>query len=128
MLREMEIVILGVGAIGAPLAEHLVRGGVTDLTLIDGDHLVAGNLVRHSLTMNELGGNKADKLRDRLNSINPYACVRAIATNFSPEADAPDEILKADLIIDATGLDDVTAHLNSLDWKQSKHFISISIV
>ncbi len=127
MLREMKIVILGVGALGAPLAEHLVRGGVTDLTMIDGDHLAAGNLVRHSLTINELDGNKAEKLRDRLNSVNPHACVRAIAKNFSPEAETPDEILKADLIIDATGSDDVTAHLNSLDWKQSRHFVSISI-
>ena len=127
MLREMKIVILGVGALGAPLAEHLIRGGVTDLTLIDGDHLVAGNLVRHSLTMNELEGNKAEKLMDRLNSINPHTHVRAIAKNFSPEAQVPDEIRKADLIIDATGSDDVTAHLNSLDWEQPKHFVSVSI-
>ena len=127
MLREMKIVIVGVGALGAPLAEHLVRGGVTDLTLIDGDHFVAGNLVRHILTMDELGGNKAEKLRDRLNSINPRGRVRAVARNFSPEAKAPDEILEADLIIDSTGSDDVTAHLNSSDWKQSKHFVSVSI-
>jgi molybdopterin/thiamine biosynthesis adenylyltransferase len=126
-LREMRTVIIGVGALGAPLAEHLVRGGITEMTLIDMDYLSAGNLVRHSLTMCDLGGNKAEKLEAHLNSVNPHACVRAIAKSFSPESEVPDEILEADLIIDATGSDDVTAHLNSLDWNQPKHFISVSI-
>lgn len=126
-LREMRTVIIGVGALGAPLAEHLVRGGVTEITLVDMDPLAAGNLVRHSLTMYDLGANKAERFGARLNSANPHACVRAIPKNFSPESEATDEIQKADLIIDAAGSDDVTAHLNSLDWKQPKHFISISI-
>ena len=66
------------------MAEHLVRGGVTDLALIDGDPLEAGNLVRHSLTMNELKGNKAEKLMERLNFVSPHARVRAIAKKPLP--------------------------------------------
>lgn len=127
MLRKMKTVVIGVGALGAPLAEHLVRGGITEVTLVDMDHFVAGNLVRHALTMYDLERQKAERLKDRLNSTNPHACVRAIAEKFCPETEPPEEILKADLIIDATGSDDVTAHLNSLDWEQPKHFVSISI-
>ena len=123
----MRTVIIGSGALGAPLAEHLVRGGVTEMTLIDKDYLAAGNLVRHSLTMDGLGWNKPEKLETRMNSANPHACVRATAKNFSPEVKDPDEILQADLVIDATGSDEVAAYLNSLVWKQPKHLISKSI-
>lgn len=127
MLREKKVVLIGVGALGAPLAEHLVRGGMTDMILIDHDDLVAGNLVRHPLTMKELGNFKAEALRDRLNSANPHACVQAISKAFLSDDEQADQVREADLIIDTTASDDVIAQLNMFDWKQPKHFVSMSI-
>ena len=127
MLREKKTVLIGVGALGAPLAEHLVRGGMTNITLIDQDKLVAGNLVRHSLTIKEIENFKAEALKDRLNSVNPHACVQAISKPFSPDVEQADQVREADLIIDTTASDDVIAQLNIFDWKQPKHFVSMSI-
>ncbi len=127
MIRKKKVVLIGVGPLGAPLAEHLVRGGVTDLTLIAHDILEVGNLVRHSLTMGELGGSKAEALRDRLNAVNPHARVQAIARTIPSDATTRDHIRGADIIIDATASDDVFAYLNSLDWIEPTQFVSISI-
>ena len=127
MLREKKVVLIGVGALGAPLAEHLVRGGMTDITLIDRETLVAGNLVRHPLTIKELGNFKAEALRNRLNSVSPHACVQAISKAFLSDVEQADQVREADLIIDTTASDYVIAQLNRFDWKQPKHFVSMSI-
>ena len=125
--RNKKVVLIGVGALGAPLAEHLVRGGVTDITLIDHDKLDAGNLVRHPLTMEKIESPKADALKDRLNWISPHARAKAISKGFSPDLEQAEQIREADLIIDATASDEVIALLNSFGWNQSKHFVSLSI-
>ena len=62
-LQSLRVTILGVGAVGARLAELLVRVGVRRLHLIDGDTIEAGNLVRHITTLHALGVFKATALR-----------------------------------------------------------------
>lgn len=127
MLREKKIVLVGVGALGAPLAEHLVRGGVTDLILIDHDQFQAGNLVRHLLSMSDIADNKAEAMKNRLNLINPHASVQAIPKAFFRDTGDIEKIREADLIIETTASDEVIAHLNTLKWQQPKHFVSMSI-
>ena len=53
------ILIVGCGALGSLIAEQLARAGVGELILVDGDVLDAGNLVRHSADIFDVGLTKA---------------------------------------------------------------------
>jgi hypothetical protein len=105
-LIAARVVILGAGALGSALAEQLVRMGLQQVTIIDGDHLEPGNLVRHTLAVSDLYQFKATALAGRLNQINPSAQAVGLATNL-PSANPAFEtaMAEASLIIDATASD-----------------------
>lgn len=71
-----KILLIGLGAIGSFLAETLVRGGIRDITLSDGDYVEAGNLCRASFEMNSIGDSKASALADKLERISPFCAVK----------------------------------------------------
>ncbi len=129
VLRERRICLLGAGALGAQVAELLVRGGVRDLVVIDPDRLQAGNLARHTLLLTQLEQPKADALAERLNAISPHARVRAVCASFPAlSADAQNLVRACDLIIDCTADDAVLTHL-SQEVAASAHrlFVSFSL-
>lgn len=47
VLASRSVAVIGVGAVGSFLAEHLARSGVGSLTLVDKDRLRYGNCARH---------------------------------------------------------------------------------
>lgn len=63
---EHRAAVIGVGAVGSRVAEHLALAGVKHLTLVDPDDLSANNLGRHVLTRDLLGINKAQGLANHL--------------------------------------------------------------
>jgi molybdopterin/thiamine biosynthesis adenylyltransferase len=71
-----KIRLLGCGAIGSVIAEHLARGGVRDLAFFDGETLELQNVARHTLAAPEVGQSKALALARRLSGIDSLACVR----------------------------------------------------
>lgn len=69
-LRELDIAVLGVGAMGGELARHLVASGVRRLTLIDADTVDASNLNRQYLyTLEDLGRSKVEAAREALSRL-----------------------------------------------------------
>ncbi|PRY13773.1 ThiF family protein [Pontibacter ummariensis] len=111
-LREANILLIGAGALGANLAEQLVRMGVIHLTVVDHEPLEAGNLVRHTLDLPVLNISKAVALAERLNRVSPSAKVKGIASMFtSKDASVVVAAQSATLIIDATASDDVLREL-----------------
>ena len=124
---ERPAAIIGAGALGSAAAELLVRGGVTRLTLIDGDVLQAGNLVRHTLTLSDLLSGKAAAVASRLNLATPDARVEAVGERFPPrDADRP-QLQAADVVIDATGSNDVAAAMAEFPWGRPRLFASLSL-
>jgi molybdopterin/thiamine biosynthesis adenylyltransferase len=94
------------------VAELLVRGGLWDMSVVDGDHLVAGNLVRHLLTLDHLDQFKASALADRLNRASPHASVAAFATAYpGDDEELERRIAAADLLLDCTASDEVLLHM-----------------
>lgn len=75
---DRRILLVGAGSLGSLLAEQFVRSGACDLTISDNDLFQAGNIVRHVLTLDDVGRNKAKTLAGRLNSLNPEASITAI--------------------------------------------------
>jgi integrative and conjugative element protein (TIGR02256 family) len=65
------VALWGCGALGAPIAELLVRAGVTKLTVYDNASVSPGVLVRQPFTDADVGRNKATVLAERLQSIRP---------------------------------------------------------
>jgi hypothetical protein len=127
-LQSLRVAVIGVGAIGARLAELLVRAGVRQIHLIDGDTIAAGNLVRHPATLHALGVGKAAVMRDTLQAASPFAQITAstAALSTSPAAAAV-QLGDAELIIDATASDEVLRTLSGLPDERPRLWASISL-
>jgi hypothetical protein len=127
-LRESMVSVVGVGALGSVVAELLVRGGVRKMTLIDGDSLYPGNVVRHVLTLNEVRQNKAKVLAERFSTISPFAHVFGYDTSLPSTPGWTKELFdETDIIIDCTGSDEVIGLLSETWWPSPKLFVSASL-
>ena len=127
-LRSSRVAVIGCGALGAPIAEILIRGGVNQMTLFDGDTIEIGNLTRHTLTMDDIGERKAVQLAQRLNALNPHTEVASVPSmvTFTNE-EAVHRLLEHDLIIDCTGNDELLHVLAGISFPHDIHLFSVSI-
>lgn len=102
-VKERRVLVLGCGALGAPIAEYCVRAGATEVWVLDDGIVTPGILVRQPYVDADIGRKKADVLAKRLNTIRtdapvyPFAC--SVADFFVDDYASPNGI---DLIIDAT--------------------------
>jgi hypothetical protein len=118
-LRTRAVGVIGCGAIGSHVTEHLVRGGVKCLRLFDGDILEYGNLARHTLAGWDVSQGKSEALAEKARSINPLADIKAFSTHIpSARKDTESEktmaaINECDLYIDCSTSDDAEAWLNA---------------
>jgi len=111
-LQEAKVLLIGAGALGANLAELLVRMGVCHLTIVDCDQLEAGNLVRHPLDLAQLNMYKAQAIAERLNRSNPSAQIHGLTFSVPAKGDLFAEAVKsATLILDVTASDGVLREL-----------------
>lgn len=99
-IRNKHVLIVGLGGVGAIASESLVRSGIENFTLIDGDIYEKTNLNRQIFaTYDTLGKSKVEVAKKRLESINPNAKIKAIQLYLNNENK---EILENfDYIIDA---------------------------
>ncbi len=111
-------VLIGAGSLGSQLSADLAREGAFEWTIIDEDHLLPHNLVRHALFATDIGAPKADALAHRLSGLlgEPVA---AIACNLlKPDDQAAPKLAAAlkdaDIIIDASASVAVSRHLSDL--------------
>lgn len=101
-LQQANVLVAGLGGVGAHAAEHLVRSGVGHITIVDGDTVHATNLNRQLPAMvSTLGKLKADVMRERLLDINPNLTITVIPEYIKDERVA--EILEQgfDCVVDA---------------------------
>jgi len=97
------VLVLGAGALGAPIAEACVRGGARKVLVADRGVVHPGILVRQPYHDADIGRPKADVLAERLRLIRPDVEVEPwccdIATTLLDEQQPPPGV---DLVIDAT--------------------------
>ena len=106
----------------------LVRSGVRELTIIDGDTLEVGNLSRHTLGIENIGESKSNALADRLNKASPHARVRGVNQHFPPRTEQDSAWLQEqNLIVDCTGNDHVLYLVEHFPWRCADAFFSISV-
>jgi integrative and conjugative element protein (TIGR02256 family) len=97
------VLILGAGALGAPVAEHCVRAGAGAVTIVDNGRVAPGILVRQPYGDADVHRYKADALAERLNGLRDDHPVVGVVANAEAVVSRGDsEIHGFDLVIDAT--------------------------
>ncbi len=122
---NLSALMIGAGALGSTIGELLVRGGINQLLLADGETLQLGNLVRHTLSVFDVGHNKAAAVAARLNASSLDVKVTAYQGKLS-SLTLPELMARApDLVLDTTGSDQVLSDLAG--WSRPTLFLSISL-
>lgn len=114
-VRNLRIIVVGCGALGATVAMLLAQAGVRTMTLIDGDILTYQNVGRHVLGSQYIGCNKAEALKTEINARYVDYSISALASKWQLALECnPGLFGKADLVISATGDWLAEAELNAL--------------
>lgn len=128
-----KVAIVGAGSVGSKLAETLLRSGIHNIVVVDGDVLLPDNLERNSLDWRDVGFRKANAVKRRLLHIVPGANIRAIAGNLNwqrsaeVQAEYVGAIAECDLIIDATGDVPTALTLGAIAAENEKPFVSAQV-
>lgn len=103
------VAIVGCGSMGSKVAASLVRCGVSNFLLFDGDVLKPGNLVRNELDWFAVGAHKVDGVVNRLRAINPEVDVESWKgrlnghTSTERILNALEKLGQCDLIVETSG-------------------------
>lgn len=129
LLLRKRILFIGVGCIGASIAEIFVRAGVYNITIADSDIFEVGNLSRHVLNLNNIGEPKELAVCNYLNSLNPHANVKVINDTLSNDDSFQTNIdlERFDVIVDCTGENSVLDILQSTNFKKPHIIASVSV-
>ena len=126
-VASQSVLIIGAGAVGSAVGELLVRAGVRQVTIMDTDHLAAGNLVRHTLVVRDIESPKTVALARRLNDAAIHSSVTAIDAAFPPKRQEDrDRVLACDVVIDCSANDEVAEDMRRFPWKSTVTFVSLS--
>jgi molybdopterin/thiamine biosynthesis adenylyltransferase len=120
---------VGVGALGSFVADMLVRSGVHNLTLLDGDVVMPGNLVRHLVGPEAVGRSKVEAVKQHLVDRSGIAAADiAVIDHSLTSGDEAVELLgDHDLVVNATADFATTALLHVTARALSRRIVSAAI-
>jgi proteasome lid subunit RPN8/RPN11 len=118
-LRGKAVLVLGCGALGAPIAEQCLRAGAGALLLVDNGRVSPGVLVRQPYRDADIGAPKAYALADRLQAIRPETNVASSYGDVLSFSDAAEELWGVDLVVDATANPSVATFLERHRWNRA---------
>lgn len=125
-LRDAAFLLVGAGALGAPVAGELAKAGSIDLDIIDPGLYDINNSVRHVLPFSSVGEPKARDVATWAESFNPFAAIRG--HQFSVGREEFEQLARlveaADVVIDATGLHIATRYLHAECTARGKPLIT----
>lgn len=135
-LKHANVLVVGVGGLGCPALETLVRAGVGHLLLIDDDKVQLSNLQRQSLFYpDDIGKPKAQTACLTLKKTNPYVEIHAICQRlddglahqlFAHSATHADN--RFDVILDCSDNFATRRLLNQLSVKHNIPLLSASAI
>lgn len=95
MLRQANILVVGLGGVGAYAAEMIARAGVGRMTIADADSVSESNINRQLIALHStIGEQKADLMAARLRDINP--AIELTVVNRFIKDDETDSLLDSD--------------------------------
>ena len=105
-LQDKTIAVVGLGGVGGTALESLARTGFQKFIIIDFDKVDSSNINRQILyTYEDVGRNKVDVAKERLEKINPNIKISAILDKIGAEVGNLLDKYRLDFIVDA--IDDV---------------------
>ena len=109
-LRRSRVAVFGIGGVGGHVVEALARAGVGRLDLIDHDKVSMSNINRQIIaTLDTVGMDKVDVMKERILSINPEAQVETHRCFYLPENADTFDLSQYSYVVDA--IDTVTAKI-----------------
>ena len=109
-LRRANVLVVGLGGVGAYAAEMLVRSGVGRMTIADADSVSESNINRQLCALQStVGKYKVDVVAERLLDINPDLIVEKCYDFILPENISSFDFQNFDYVIDA--IDTVSAKI-----------------
>ena len=109
-LKNSKVIVFGVGGVGGYVVEGLARSGVGSITVVDDDTVSISNINRQIIaTVNSVGKDKVEVIKERILSINPDALVTTKKVFYSPETADLFNLSNYDYVIDA--IDSVTGKI-----------------
>lgn len=109
-LSRAHVAVFGIGGVGGHAVEALVRSGIGELTLIDGDDVAESNLNRQTFaTVSTIGMPKTEAAAIRLRDLNPGCRLNLVQSFVLPEDVEAMDFSRFDYVIDA--IDTVSAKL-----------------
>jgi len=129
-LEAARVLIVGCGALGTGLANHLGRAGVGHITIIDRDFIELNNLQRQTLFDEEdLRQNlpKAVAAANKLRLINSEITVEAVVEDLNYE-NVVNLVSRADLVLDGTDNFETRYLLNDVCVKLGKPWVYSGVI
>jgi len=126
-LIDTNILIIGCGGIGSPVALYLISSGIGNITIVDDDFIEISNIHRQILFREkDIGHLKTKIAQERLKEINTESNINIISRRLDLNL-ALDIFHKFDLIIDGSDNYCTKYLINDVCSKLRKSFISCSI-
>ncbi len=101
-LRQISVILFGLGGVGSWVAECLVRSGVRYLTIVDADVVAESNINRQlPALVSTVGRSKVDVMRSRLQDIAPDAIIEVREERYEPSTADSYDLGSYDYVIDA---------------------------
>lgn len=127
-LSQASVLCIGAGGLGCPALLYLAAAGVGRIGVGDFDAVDETNLQRQVLfTVDQVGKNKAEAAKERLNALNPDVGIEAHSVELTDQ-NAEKLFTNYDLIIDGTDNFAAKYLINDASVKTGKPFIYGSIL
>lgn len=112
-----KVAVIGAGSLGSYIATELVKSGIKDLTIFDGDYIEEQNLLRHTIKYGWSGFSKAIALKYSLQQFHPEIIVDSKGEDITPEK-LKEIMSKFNLIIFTVGSSNIQFQCNRMFKKE----------
>ncbi|WP_427183784.1 ThiF family adenylyltransferase [Bordetella bronchialis] len=103
---KANVLVLGAGALGSPVIEHLAKAGIGHITIVDNDTFESANLGRHLLGVDAIDERKSEAVAARVMHRHP-SCFISSERNTVERWLLDHDLRNFDLVVDLTGDPDV---------------------
>lgn len=100
--QTKHVLVIGAGALGSPIIDHLAKAGIGRISIIDDDTMASVNICRHLLGADSIGDKKVHAIAQRLNR--GYPATEVIPFDMSAEKwFKNNSLVGIDAVLDLTG-------------------------
>lgn len=124
-IKGKNILLIGLGGVGGYTFETLVRSGIENITIVDGDTFEESNLNRQVLSLiSTINKNKTDVAETRAKEINPKIKIKKITKILTKENIKEINFKEYDYIIDACDTLEIKKELIKISTNNNIKLIS----